>query len=363
MISTSRSKAFGHSVVFGALLSATLLVVSGCSTPNSPAEQSSESENSPQSVTLIVHDTFPEDEFAEAASAATGYDVQVITAGDGGELTNQLVLTKGAPLADAFFGVDHIFASRLIEHDVVEPYQPSTLPARASEYTVDEQGSLTPIDLGATCMNIDPQWFADHNIAPPATYEDLADAQYRDLTVLLDPTSSSTGASFLVGTVAKFGEEGYLTYWQSLIDNGARIEQNWSDAYYTHFTASSSDGTRPIVLSYSSSPGYTVTEDGTSSTTVALLDTCSSQVEYAGVLAGASNPQGAREVIDFMLSREFQDTIADTMYVYPIDDEAMIPSDWAEFAPLPDSPNDLSLIEIGNKRDTWLKDLSEAIGL
>lgn len=140
MISTSRSKAFGHSVVFGALLSATLLVVSGCSTPNSPAEQSSESENSPQSVTLIVHDTFPEDEFAEAASAATGYDVQVITAGDGGELTNQLVLTKGAPLADAFFGVDHIFASRLIEHDVVEPYQPSTLPARASEYTVDSKG-------------------------------------------------------------------------------------------------------------------------------------------------------------------------------------------------------------------------------
>lgn len=363
MFSTSRSKPIRNSVVWGSLLSTVLLVVAGCTTSNTATESQSGSINESPVVTVIVHDTFPEEEFAKAASEATGYDVKVITAGDGGELTNQLVLTKGAPLADAFFGVDNIFASRLIEHDVVEPYLPASLPDRAKEYAVDEQGSLIPIDLGATCINIDSGWFEDQQIDPPATYEDLTDPKYRDLTVLLDPTSSSTGASFLVGTIAKFGEPEYLDYWQSMIDNGARVEQSWSDAYYTHFTASSSEGTKPIVVSYSSSPGYTVAEDGASSSTVALLDTCSSQVEYAGVLAGASNPEGAREMIDFMVSREFQDTIADTMFVYPVDAEARIPSEWQEFAPLPESPNDLELIEIGEKRDGWLKELSEAIGL
>ena len=315
-------------------------------------------------VTLIVHDSFmPSEEFEEAASAATGYDVSVVTAGDGGELTNQLVLTKGAPLADAFFGVDHIFASRLIEHDVVDPYVSPELPARAETFAVDSEGSLTAIDLGATCINYDIGWFESQGIDAPETYEDLVDPEYENLTVLLDPTSSSTGASFLVGTVAYFGEDGYLDYWSALTDNGARVEQSWDDAYYTHFTGGNPDGTYPIVVSYSSSPGYTVTEDGTASTTAAPLATCSSQVEYAGVLAEAANPEGARALIDYMLSAEFQDMIADTMYVYPVDEAASVPAEWAEFAPLPDEPNDLTAEEIGEGRDRWLKDLSETIGL
>src|SRR5690606_28170537 len=67
-------------------------------------------------VTIIVHDSFVDSAvFEEAASAATGYDVTVVTAGDGGELTSQLVLTQGAPVADAFFGVDNVFASRVVD--------------------------------------------------------------------------------------------------------------------------------------------------------------------------------------------------------------------------------------------------------
>src|SRR5690606_19790276 len=85
-------------------------------------------------VTIVVHDSFPAEDFAAAASAATGYEVEAVTSGDGGELTNTLVLTQGAPIADAFFGVDNTFASRLIEHDVVESFAPAALPASAVSY-------------------------------------------------------------------------------------------------------------------------------------------------------------------------------------------------------------------------------------
>lgn len=346
-----------------AVLLATGLTLTACQSEPASPDGNEAGEEGSREVTVIVHDSFPNEAFEEAASQATGLDVHVITSGDGGSLANQLVLTKGAPLADLFFGVDHTFASRMLEHNVVEPYVSPLLPPRAATYAVDDEGSLTAIDLGATCFNIDDGWFDEAGITPPVTYEDLLEPEYRDLTVILDPTSSSTGASFLIGTVAHFGEDGYLPYWEALIDNGARIEQGWSEAYYSQFTQGSPDGTKPIVLSYSSSPGYTVTEDGTASTTSALLDTCSSQVEYAGVLAGASNPEGARAVLDFMLSLDFQNTIADTMYVYPIDEAAEIPAEWADFAPLPENPNDLSAQDIGEGRDQWLKDLSEAIGL
>lgn len=340
---------------------AALLGLAGCATGAPDAS----SDDGARTVTLVVHDSFPNDEFAAAASAATGFDVEVVTAGDGGELTNKLVLTAGAPIADAFYGVDNTFASRLVDADAVEPYTPADLPESAAALAVDDLGSLTAVDQGATCVNIDTAWFADHDLDEPETYEDLADPAYADLTVLLDPTASSTGASFLVGTVAAFGESGYADYWERLVDNGARIEQGWSDAYNGQFTQGGGDGTRPIVVSYSSSPAFTVTEDGSATTTRALLGTCSTQVEYAGVLAGAEHPEGARAVVDYLVSEEFQSTIADSLYMYPSDDTVALPDAWAEFAPLPapGEANDLTAAEIEAGREGWLEELAERIGL
>jgi len=347
------------------------LIGAGLVACTSESEEPSDS----RSVTIAVHDSFPNDDFAKAASAATGYDVTVVTTGDGGELTNQLVLTQGAPIADAFFGVDNSFASRLIDHDVVEPIELSELknvPSHALELGADlvpentgDAASiaalpLVPVDYGAVCMNVDTGWFEDHGLQRPESYEDLTDPAYRDLTVLIDPTASSTGAAFLIGTVEAFGEDGFADYWSKLIDNGARIESGWGEAYNGQFTQGGENGAYPIALSYATSPAFTVTEDGSASTTAALLDTCTNQIEYAGVLKGAANPEGARAVVDYLLSREFQDTIADAMYMYPVDDEATIPAEWTEFAPTPDAPHDLSPAKIEAGREGWLKTWSEA---
>lgn len=357
-----------------ALITALGLALVGCSAPSSTGESDGAGDSS-NTVTLIVHDSFPNEEFAAAASEATGYDVEVVSAGDGGELSAQLVLTKGAPLADAFFGIDNSFAARIVDNGVADPLLtagelPSSaqtdavfdLPASGSEPVSRGAGVfLAPITRGATCMNIDPAWFAEQGLAEPVSYDDLADPAYKGLTVLLDPTSSSTGASFLVGTVAKFGEEGFADYWQGLAANEPRIAQGWDEAYYTHFTQADG-GTYPIVLSYGSSPAYTVNDEGTESVTKALLDTCSSQIEYAGVLEGAANPEGAKAVVEYMLSREFQDTIADTMYMYPVDSDAYLPEEWAEFAPLPSAPNDMTPAAIGAGLENWLKTWSDVTG-
>ena len=72
------------------------------------------------------------------------------------------------------------------------------------------------------------------------------------------------------------------------------------------------------MLSYDSSPAFTIDGQG-GTTTSALLDTCFRQVEYAGVLAGAENPEGAQALVDFMLSRPFQEALPDSMYVFPVD--------------------------------------------
>src|SRR5690606_39781093 len=91
--------------------------------------------------------------------------------------------------------------------------------------------------------------------------------------------------------------------------------RSWSDAYYVDFSGSEGAGPRPLALSYSSSPAAEVPEDGSAPRTGALLDTCFRQTEYAGVLAGAENVDGAREFIDFLLSPQVQADIPGSMYM------------------------------------------------
>lgn len=368
---SSNTRFKGLSVLAVSLAAA--LGLAACASDAADGSGSGDGEAVSEKVTLVVHDSFVDGEtFSEAASEATGYDVEVITAGDGGALTNKLVLTQGAPIADAFFGVDNTYASRLIESDAVEPVSTAGFPDRAValglELTGENNGTelpLVPVDMGATCVNIDTDWFADAGIAEPQTFDDLVDPTYRDLTVLLDPTASSTGASFMIATVAAFGEDGFADYWKALDDNGARTVQGWSEAYSGEFTGASDTGTRPIVVSYSTSPAFTVNEEGTASSTRALLDTCSTQIEYAGVLAGASNPEGARAVVEYLLSTEFQAAIADEMYMYPVDDSVALPEAWAQFAPMPSDTqtHDLGSAEIQAGLQGWLRTLGDAVGL
>ncbi|MGC5614895.1 thiamine ABC transporter substrate-binding protein [Georgenia sp. Z1491] len=312
-------------------------------------------------VALVTHDSFNlPDELIEQFEAESGYTLVVTAPGDAGSVVNELLLTAGSPSADVVYGIDNAYASRAIDGGVLEPYTSPDLPASAEDLLVDGGDQLTPVDFGDVCLNVDTAWFEREGLTPPQTLADLTEPDYADLTVVTDPNVSSPGLSLLVATVAESGEEGFADYWQSLLDNGLRVVDSWSDAYYVDFTFSGGD--RPIVLSYSSSPAATPTEDGTGSTTAALLDTCVRQVEYAGVVADANNPEGARAVIDWLLSADVQAAMPDSMYMYPVDDEAPLPEAWSEFAPPAEEPIEMPAGEIDANREEWLRTWDEVVG-
>jgi len=309
-------------------------------------------------VVLVTHDSFAlPDEVVAAFEQESGYDLVIRASGDAGALTNKLVLTQGDPTGDVAFGVDNTFASRALDADVFAPYD-ATLPTGAEAYLLpgDDDQRLTPVDTGDVCVNVDTTWFADHDLAPPETLDDLADPAYRDLFVLPGAATSSPGLAFLLATVAEYGED-WPDYWARLMGNGAKLTAGWSDAYEVDFTQGGGHGDRPIVLSYDSSPAFTV-KDG-ASTTAALLDTCFQQVEYAGVLTGADNPEGAQAVVDFLLSPEVQAALPDSMYVFPVAADTPLPPDWASYAVRPDEPLTLDPADIAAHRDEWLTTWSD----
>ena len=295
------------------------------------AGDASSGTGSEKTVVLATHDSWnvPRSVLQEFTEE-TGYRVKVEPVGDVGQLTNRLVLTKGSPIADAVYGIDNTFASRAVDEGVLADYTPEQAPFYAEDFAVGDEAAdaaLTPIDFGDVCVNIDDAWFAQHDVPPPASLDDLADPAYRGLFVTPGAASSSPGLAFLLATIAEYGEDGWQDYWKKLMANGAKITAGWSDAYEVDFTAGGGKGDRPIVLSYASSPPFTIPEGGDEPTTSALLDTCFRQVEYAGVLQGAANTKGAEALVDFMTQKSFQEALPDSMYVFPVDLEATLPED------------------------------------
>lgn len=342
--------------VYGAALAAALLTASaGCSLVGDDGGGEAPASDR---VVLVTHDSFAlpkplERRFEEQS----GYDLVVRGSGDAGTLTNKLVLTQDDPLGDVAFGVDNTFASRALDAGVFTPYD-ADLPAGAEQYRLpgDDDHALTPVDDASVCVNVDDTWFADHDLAPPTTLDDLVDPAYRDLFVTPGAATSSPGMAFLLATIAAYGD-GWQDWWARLMDNGAKLVDGWSQAYEVDFTQGGGSGDRPIVLSYDSSPAFTVS--GGRSSTSALLDTCFRQVEYAGVLAGAQNPDGARALVDFLLTPEVQAALPESMYVFPVDSSVELPQEWARFAEQPTDPYQVDPAQVDEHRDEWLREWSD----
>ncbi|MCU1424249.1 MAG: transporter, periplasmic binding protein thiB subfamily [Microbacteriaceae bacterium] len=311
-----------------------------------------------EKIVLVTHDSFSLSEGTlESFTEQTGVEVEVQAAGDAGELVNKLVLTKNSPLGDVVFGIDNTFATRAVDEGVLEEYASPDLTDAESQYLLPAGSGLeqlTPIDNGDVCVNVDHEWFTEAGIPEPATLEDLAKPAYKDLFVLPAANSSSPGLAFLLATIARFGEDGWESYWRSLVDNGVKIDAGWSDAYYVDFSGPSSDGDRPLVVSYASSPPFEVSEGETVAPTGALLDTCFRQTEYAGVIAGTKNAEAAEKLVDFLFSVEVQNDIPESMYVFPVNSAATLPEGWSRFAEVAADPFVIDPAAIDANRTRWL---------
>ena len=329
-----------------AALAASALLLTGCSAPDGAH---------PTTLVLVTHDSFALSEGTlEAFTDETGIGVEVLKAGDAGEIVNKLVLTADSPLGDVVFGIDNTFASRAASNGVLEEYvsgdltdaeQPFLLPAGSGgEF-------LTPIDSGDVCVNVDHEWFSSAGIPEPTTLDDLIDPVYEGLLVVEAANSSSPGLAFLLATIDAYGD-GWPGYWSALVDNRVKVAASWSDAYYVDFSGPSSEGDRPLVVSYASSPPVEVPPGSTG----VLLDTCFRQVEYAGVIAGTEHPAEARQLVDFLFSVPVQNDIPENMYVFPVNAAATLPAAWAEFAEIAENPHVIDPAEIDANRERWIQE-------
>ncbi|MFD5541841.1 thiamine ABC transporter substrate binding subunit [Streptomyces sp. NPDC127079] len=333
-----------------------LVALSACSSTGTGADS--------KTVTLVSHDSWAVSKnVLKDFEKQSGYRVRVLKDGDAGQAVNKAILTKDNPQGDVFFGVDNTLLSRALDNGLFQPYEAKGLGQVGAAYQLDAaKHRVTPIDYGDICVNYDKAYFSRHQLTPPTSYADLVKPQYKNLLVTENAATSSPGLGFLLGSAARYGDGGWPDYWKKLKANGVKVVDGWEQAYNEEFSGSAggkkAKGDRPLVVSYASSPPaeviYADPKPSTAPTGVAT-GTCFRQIEFAGLLSNAGNTKGGKALIDFLVSKEFQQDMPLNMFVYPVVKGAAVPAEFTEYGPAAQDPATMAPDKIAANRDQWVK--------
>ncbi len=317
-------------------------------------------------LTLVAYESFtpPEGAFDEF-TRQTGITVRIATAGDTGEMIAKAALTSGNPEGDVMWGVDTTFLSRAIDARVFDPYVSDAAPIR-DELVATTEDTVTPVDFGDVCVNYDVAALEALDLKPPTSWADLIDPKYANLLVTPSASASSVGLAFLLGSIADQGDDHWEDYWTALVDNGILVVDGWNEAYYTEFTRYG--GTRPLVVSYATSPPAEVIfatsplPTGAPAPTAVMESTCFRQVEYAGVLRGTDHVDEARSLVDYLVSAQFQSLLPESIFVYPSNSQVALPESFTLYATAVTTPLffDARYIETNRERliEAWTRIVS-----
>ncbi|GLV47698.1 ABC transporter substrate-binding protein [Thermus sp. LT1-2-5] len=314
-----------------------------------------------QEVTLLTHQSFSLDKGLIAQfERETGLKLRILKAGDAGETLNRAILTKNAPIADVLYGFDNTFLSRALEADILLPYRSPEIRNLKATLLLDPTFRALPVDYGWVSLNYDKAYFQNRPL--PKAPEDLAKPEYARLLVVQNPATSSPGLAFLMATVARFGEDGYLDFWARLRDGGVRVAKGWSEAYYTHFTLYKGD--RPLVVSYTTSPAaevyYSEGKYQEPPTANLFPELAFFQVEFVGILKGTRNLEGAKKLVDWLLSRPVQENLPTEMWMYPARRDAKLPEVF-RFAPEPVGSVRLDPKRMAENRERWIEEWTKVV--
>lgn len=286
--------------------------------------------------------------------------LHITKGGDAGEMLNKLILTRANPIADVVFGIDNTLAGKAHANDVLASY---TGPAAQSKTSATIGLNVIPVDVGYVCLNLDKAAFAKTGLALPQTLQDLTRPAYKDLLVVENPATSSTGYAFLLATIASMGENAAFDWWAAMRNNGMKVTKGWSEAYYTEF--SRNKGAYPLVVSYASSPAAEVfyskdklTESPTAN--LFLKGGVWRQVEGVALTKGGTQGEAAGKFIEWMRSPAVQEGLQTTMWMLPVQDN--IPrAEVLRHTTEPKAFESMSLQEIEAKGTGWVQRFTRTV--
>jgi len=287
-------------------------------------------------------------------------DVEFVATADSRAMLSKLIRerTTGEQGADVFIGVEAADLPTVWANELFIPLTAEDVPRLATvpqDLLVDPQNGAIPYEHGYITFVYDSEALPTEEV--PRTFTELLDPRYSRSLILEDPRTSSPGLSFLLWTIHRFGDPGYLDYWRRLLPNVLTIAGGWSEAYDLFLA-----GEAPVVLSFSTDTAYSVIEGGSARYKVMLLDNQGYRNIYLmGIVRGTGEIELAKEFLDFILSPEVQERIPTTEWMFPANPEALLPVQFYQYAVVPPQPVMLSPEEVGENLERWLREWARTV--
>ena len=309
-----------------------------------------------QSLTIYTYSSFdsewgPGPKVFPAFEKQCSCKLKVIALEDAGQLLARALLEKKYPKADILLGLNDTHLSELEKLNIFASYQGLNYQKLPKNLQLDKKKRFIPFDYGHLAFMYDSQKIKN----PPQSLEDLTQPRFKNKIVIESASTSAPGLSFLYWTILKYGESGFLDYWQKLSKNILTITPGWGSAYGM-FTA----GETPVVLSYVTSEAYHKIVESDDRFKAALFQNGHYlQIEFATILKKSKNLKLAQSFIDFMLSDFFQNTIPTSNWMYPAISYQKLPTGYPDFFSIKSLP--LLKIDDPQKTKEWLKNWSKEV--
>jgi thiamine transport system substrate-binding protein len=289
-----------------------------------------------------------------------GIDVQFLAISDSREMLARLIaeVDSGLPTADVFIGIEAADIARVKRLGLFQTLPTDELPVLRDlpeDLLLDPDSMLVPYEHGYITLVYDSERTNPEDL--PQTFEELTDPRFRDAIILEDPRVSSPGLSFLLWTIAEYGDPGYLDYWQRLLPNVLTITGGWSEAYNLFLA-----GEAPFVVSFSTDTAYSVIGTGSRRHRVLLLNNGGYRTVYfMGIVATTAQPELARALLEIVLSLPVQEAIPTTEWMFPVHPEALLPIAFYQNAVVPPRALMIPPETVDTHLDVWLSSWSRVV--
>ena len=211
---------------------------------------------------------------------------------------------------------------------------------------IDPDGRAIPYDTGYISLVYD-----EDEVENPGTFDALLEPAYEDALIAQNAQQSDPGRAFLLWTIIAKGEDGYLDYWEGLLDNGVTILADWEPAYNAYL-----DGEAPMVVSYSTDQVYYHGEgvDMSRHQVGFLNDQGYANPEAMALFADSDAQELGLTFMDFVLRPEVQAGVAVRNVQFPAVDGVDPGEEFAKYAYEPPEPVTFTYDELAGNVEGWV---------
>jgi thiamine transport system substrate-binding protein len=266
---------------------------------------------------------------------------------------------QGAPIdADVYVGLntsDLVRVSQELDETLFPTIADSLDRADTAkeELRVDPDGRAIPYDTGYISLV-----YNEDEVDEPQTFESLLESRYEGDLIAQNAQQSDPGQAFLLWSIITQGEDGYLDYWEQLLDNGIKVLADWEPAYQAYM-----DGEAPMVVSYSTDQVFYHGPDvNMAKHQIGFLnDQGYANPETMALFADSENADLGRQFMNFMLTERAQSKIAVKNVQFPAVEGVTPGESFAKYAKEPPEPVTFSYDELAGSVGTWVSEWARLV--